>query len=452
MIDPQRIEALNDDPLSPGRYVLYWMQASQRERYNHALEYAISQANRLRLPVVVAFGLSEDYPEANERSYAFMLEGLAQTRSDLANRGIQMVIRRGSPETVALGLAGNAAMVVADRGYLSLQVAWRAAVARDAGRRVVQVESEVVVPVGAASNKQEFAARTLRPKIHRQLERFCVPLRRIPLRADSLDLRLGGLDLRDVEGLLGRLRIDRSVKRVVGFRGGAGEADRLLRAFIAKKLAEYHVRRNEPAAGIQSDMSPYLHFGQVSPVEIALKIRHCGAPQEAKDAYLEELIVRRELSMNFVTFNSKYDSYERSIPPWARATLAYHARDKRSPTYSLAQLEAAQTDDPYWNAAQREMLATGKMHNYMRMYWGKKILQWCRRPDEAFRVALYLNNKYELDGRDPNSYAGVAWCFGKHDRPWAERRIFGKVRYMNAAGLERKFDMDAYRRKVDTAG
>jgi len=326
MIDPQRIEALNDDPVTPGRYVLYWMQASQREKLNHALEYAIGQANQRRLP-----------------------------------------------------------------------------------------------------------------------------LRRTPLRADSLDMRLGGLDLRDVDGLLGRLRIGRSVKRVPSFRGGAREAERRLRAFIANKLDEYHLRRNEPAAGIQSDMSPYLHFGQVSPVAIALKIRRCGAPQEAKDAYLEELIVQRELSINFVTFNSKYDSYGHAIPPWARATLSYHSRDKRQPAYSLAQLEAGDTDDPYWNAAQREMILTGKMHNYMRMYWGKKILQWHRRPAEAFRAALHLNNKYELDGRDPNSYAGVAWCFGKHDRPWAEREIFGKVRYMNAAGLERKFDMDAYLRKVDPA-
>jgi len=195
-------------------------------------------------------------------------------------------------------------------------------------------------------------------------------------------------------------------------------------------------------------MSAYLHFGQISPVDVALRVRDADAPAADKDAYLEELIVRRELGMNFCQFTPAYDVFE-SVPAWARRTLDAHRKDKRASTYSRAELEAAQTHDPYWNAAQREMLLTGFMHNYMRMYWGKKVLEWKATPEEAHADLLYLNNKYFLCGRDPVSYSNVSWIFGLHDRPWQERPIFGTVRYMNDAGLRRKFDMEAYVRKVE---
>jgi deoxyribodipyrimidine photo-lyase len=196
-------------------------------------------------------------------------------------------------------------------------------------------------------------------------------------------------------------------------------------------------------------MSPYLHFGQISPLEIALRLQAAdGVEQENVEAYLEELIVRRELSMNFCYYNPEYDSLA-GLPDWAKETLEAHADDRREYVYDQATLEAGQTHDPYWNAAQQEMALAGKMHGYMRMYWGKKILEWTPDPAEAFRIALELNNRYELDGRDPNGFTGVAWCFGKHDRAWAEREIYGKVRYMSAGGLERKFDIESYVRKVE---
>jgi len=218
-----------------------------------------------------------------------------------------------------------------------------------------------------------------------------------------------------------------------------------LRLFIGQRLEDYDVARNDPNLEGVSNLSPYLHFGQISPLYIALKVR--AAAGKGKDAYLEELIVRRELSFNFVYYNDQYDSYA-CLPPWARRTLDYHAADAREYAYSQEEFETAGTHDPYWNAAQKQMVLTGKMHGYMRMYWGKKILEWTKSPEEGFRMALYLNNKYELDGRDPNGFAGVAWCFGKHDRAWAERPVFGKIRYMNAAGLRRKFDADAYVEKI----
>jgi deoxyribodipyrimidine photo-lyase len=447
-IHPERIAAANGRDERLGRYVLYWMQQSQRENGNHALEYAAIQANRLGLPLLAAFAVAADYPQANLRHYTFMLEGLRQTRADLARRGVQLVVRAGPPPAVIADLAADAAMVVMDVGYLRTQRQWRARLAAKIHCRCVAVESDVVVPVRSAYPRQAYAARSLRPALWRRLSEFMVMPPRVAARKDSLGLRMGGLDLGDIGVALAGLEIDRGVAAVKAFVGGPAEARRLLRAFLRDKLSRYHRDRGDPSLGVESHMSPYLHFGQISPVYIALQVLRAEAPQAAKDAYLEELIVRRELSMNFVWYNARYDSF-RGLPVWARGTLKAHAADRRPVVYTRRQLENAQTHDPYWNAAQRQMAAGGKMHNYMRMYWGKKIIEWSASPRGAFATALALNNKYELDGRDANAFAGVAWCFGNHDRPWARRPIFGTVRYMNAAGLERKFDMPAYIRLVD---
>jgi deoxyribodipyrimidine photo-lyase len=448
MIQPERIRVLNDQPVRQNAYVLYWMQASQRSEWNHALEYAIEQANASGQPVVVLFGLTDSYPEANERHYAFMLEGLRETQHMLAARGITMVVRRERPDSAALSLAGDASLLVTDRGYTRIQRRWREQVGRDAPCRVVQVETDAVVPAEVASEKEEYSAATIRRKINRHLDRFLIPLDETPVKHDSLGLRSDGEDLSDVAALLRELALDRTVGRQAFYTGGASEAKSRLEQFVLDKLQDYAGKRNDPSLGIQSNMSPYLHFGQISPLFVALTVRQSAAPREAREAYLEELIVRRELSLNFVYHNARYDSFD-CLPQWAQSTLEAHRRDRREYVYSLAQLEGADTHDPYWNAAMREMIVTGKMHNYMRMYWGKKILEWSPSPGEAFETAVHLNNRYFLDGRDPNSYAGVAWVFGKHDRPWGERPIFGKVRYMNANGLRRKFDMNEYVRFVE---
>jgi deoxyribodipyrimidine photo-lyase len=304
----------------------------------------------------------------------------------------------------------------------------------------------VIVPVDVASQKEEYAARTIRPKLIAIRDQFLRRFRRTLLRRDSLSIDLGGMDLTDVDAALGQLQINRTAERVPHFVGGTGQAKRLLRSFIAHKLEHYAELHNDPTQDHVSNMSPYLHFGQISPLYVALQVQRAGGP--GAEAYLEQLLVRRELSINFVHHNPAYDSYA-CLPAWALATLEAHRADKRPELYSEAQLERAQTSDPYWNAAQLEMVAIGKMHGYMRMYWGKRLLEWTESPEQAFRMALRFNNRYELDGRDPNGFAGVAWCFGKHDRPWKERPIFGTVRYMNSAGLERKFDMSAYLRKVE---
>jgi deoxyribodipyrimidine photo-lyase len=254
------------------------------------------------------------------------------------------------------------------------------------------------------------------------------------------------LDISDPGSVVAHLDTDHTVTRAASFTGGTGEAKRRLQQFISSKLDQYDKLRNDPTQDFLSGLSPYLHFGQISPLYIALQV--AAAESAGKDSYLEELIVRRELSVNFVHYGGRYQTLA-GLPEWCQKTLAEHERDPREYIYGLKEFEAGATHDPYWNAAQKEMVVKGKMHGYMRMYWGKKILEWTDSPQQALRIALYLNNKYELDGRDPNGYAGVAWCLGKHDRPWGERPVFGKIRYMNANGLRRKFDADEYVRRVE---
>jgi len=449
MIQPDRVQFLNEQYPRRGRYVLYWMQQSQRASGNHALEFAVREADRLKLPVVACFGLTPRFPEGQERHYAFMLEGLRETDGALRDRGIKFALRLSSPPLAALDLARGAAVIVTDRGYLRTQRRWRDRLAKQAPCRVIQVEADVVVPVETASEKEEYAARTIRPKIHAHLDRFLRPLEESGPVRDSLDVRVASVDVSDVERLLRRIKIGRRALRSTRCPGGPTEARRLLADFVGKKLRRYSNDHADPGKDCLSHLSPYLHFGQIAALDIALAVRRSrGVRRADKDAFLEELIVRRELSMNFCTYNSSYDSFA-CLPEWARATLRKHARDRREHSYEPRDLERARTHDPYWNAAQQELLMTGKMHGYMRMYWGKKIIEWSKDPETAFGTAIALNNRYELDGRDPNSFAGVAWCFGKHDRPWRERGVFGTVRWMSEDGLNRKFDMDAYLARVD---
>ncbi len=443
MVEPERVAVLSDAPEREGRYVLYWMQQSQRAVFNPALEVAVAAANRRRLPLVVAFALYDPLPQAQRRHYAFMLEGLADAAQELKERGAAFLMRRGAPEEVIGALVRQAALLVCDRGYQRAQRRWRSAVAAAAGCRVLEVEGDVVVPAALASTRPEIGARSLRPKLARLSARFLEPLRRTPLQVQAAGLKLGaGLDPADLS-VLDTLGLGRRADVVTAFRGGHREARRRLQRFVGEVLSRYCAARSLPAFAQVSEMSPYLHFGQISPVEVSLAVRAARAPQADRDTYLEELIVRRELGVNFVTTTRDYDSYG-ALPQWARRSLELHAKDPRPHVYGFEDLAAGATHDPYWNAAMQEMRVTGFMHNYMRMYWGKKVLEWSATPEEGHAALLRLNNTYFLDGRDCSSYGNVGWVFGLHDRPWPERAIFGNVRYMNAAGLERKTDIKDY--------
>jgi deoxyribodipyrimidine photo-lyase len=376
-----RIQRLNDREPKKGSYVLYWMQQSQRAEYNHALEYAVQQANARGQGVLVGFGLTDDYPEANLRHYTFMLEGLRETQASLAKQGIKMVIQRGSPADVATALGQKASLIVCDCGYLSRQKAWRTQVARSATCSVVQIESDVVVPTEVVSNKAEYAARTIRPKVHKHLNDYLVPFTSSVVKKSLLALKINSLDLKEVGTVLKKLSVDRNVAPVTQFfKGGTSQGKARLDEFIQRRFEHYVENRNQPQTDDISHMSPYLHFGQLSPLYLALQIKAAGSRlKEAREAYLEELIVRRELAVNFVNYTPNYDSYA-CLPPWAQKTLKQHQKDKREYVYTRSQLEDAETHDEYWNAAMREMKITGFMHNYMRMYWGKKILEWSKWP------------------------------------------------------------------------
>jgi deoxyribodipyrimidine photo-lyase len=446
MIQRERLKPLNSRPASGGQYVLYWMQASQREDTNHALEFAIGEANARNLPVLVYFGLTADYPEANLRHYSFMLEGLAETRARLEERGVGMIIRAEPPPAGAVRLSRRAALLVVDRGYLRHQRAWRREAAEWAPCPVIRVETDAVVPVEEALGYEAYSAAVLRPKIQKLLPRYLAPLRKRRVKKRFRAPGLDSLDLVNPSAVLARLPIDRSVGPANGAAGGTSRARRRLAAFLRKGLDRYADDRSNPDLEAGSGLSAYLHFGQISPLAVALAVGR--TPHRGSEAFLEQLIVRRELSLNFVYYNSRYDRFE-GLPAWSRRTLLAEARKRAKPVYSAAELEAARTHDPYWNAAQREMVCLGRMHGTMRMYWGKKLLEWSSSPEAAFRLALRLNNKYQLDGRDPNGYAGVAWCFGKHDRPWPAQPGFGQVRSMKASGLDRKYNLPAYVRRVE---
>ncbi|QIN80900.1 deoxyribodipyrimidine photolyase [Rubrobacter marinus] len=426
------------------------MQQSQRAVHNDALEYAAGRANELSLPLLAVFGLTDDYPEANARHYAFMLEGLKDAGETLRDRGIQFVVGRGSPDEVALRYGERASLIVTDGAYLRPEKAWKQLVAEEAGCLVIGVESNVVVPVELASNKREHAARTLRPKIHKHLDHFLVALEPTKVEHDSLGLDVeDGVDLSDIDAVLDGMDLDEGAWPLRGmYTGGATAGREALACFLKENFAEYVEHRNQPQTSDVSHMSKYLHYGHLSPVYVVLEVMNSGGPEDDIDSYVEEVVVRRELSMNFCFYTPDYDSYS-CLPDWAKKTLEEHKGDEREYVYTRKQLENAETHDPYWNAAMREMVHTGYMHNHMRMYWGKKILEWSNTPEYAYETTLYLNDKYFVDGRDANSYANIAWVFGNHDRGWKERDVLGKIRYMSAGGLERKAKPKEYVEKVE---
>jgi deoxyribodipyrimidine photo-lyase len=431
-----------------GRCVVYRMRRSQRALDNPALEIAIDAANAAGLPVAVFFGLLSRHPIANRRHYAFMIEGLGQTAQKLAPRKIGFVLRicagTGSDREFArFCIQVRPALVVADEDPARPDAKWRREAALYPPAPLWSVDADVIIP-SHLIGKEQFAARTIRPRIHKLLSQFLTPIgnrsARVPWTNDTkMDSQSVGTELLD------QLRLDRSISTVSGCEPGTDAALAALRRFVRERLSNYAQGRNHPEIDATSQLSPYLHFGQIGPHTVALAVGDAAAPARDREAFLEQLIVRRELAVNFVHYNPRFRTIG-SIEPWARRTLAEHAADERPYRYTEAQLANAETHDPLWNAAQRQMAVCGWMHGYMRMYWAKKILEWSRAADAAYDIAVRLNDRYQLDGRDPNGYAGIAWAIGgKHDRAWGPQRpIYGKIRYMSLASTSRKFDSRAY--------
>ncbi len=430
------------DPL--GKCVIYWMQRAQRALDNPALEMALQAANALRKPCVVFFAPVPFYPHANLRHYAFLQQGIPAIARRLEQRGIGFVLRSyPDHRLVKFCEEVRPCLVVGDENPLREPRKWRQLASKQLSVPFWTVDADVIVP-SRLLVKEQYAAYTARPMIHRLLPEFLITVgnskAEVPWRrSDASRVH----SLAPDANIMADWTLDTSVPPVNGFTGGTDEGLKRLKRFINKGLATYVKDRNKPELDATSHLSPYLHFGHLGPHTVALAVQKTDAPKVAKEAFLEQLIVRRELAVNFVRFNADYDNFG-CAEPWAHKSLAQHARDERK-RYTQRELEEARTHDPLWNAAQQQLVASGWMHNYMRMYWAKKILEWSKTPAEAFRVAVYLNDKYELDGRDPNGYAGIAWAIvGKHDRPWFDRPIFGQVRYMSLASTSRKFDSRRY--------
>ena len=431
------------NPNPEGGCVVYWMQRSQRGFDNPALDVAVHAANLLKLPVVVHFAPVPFYPNANLRPYVFLNQGIPDIAEDLEKRGIGFVLRR-YPEHSLIRFCEEVkpALVVGDENPLREPNHWREIAARKLKVPFWTVDSDVIVP-SKLLEKAQYAARIIRPRLQAHFKQFLVPCANP--KAHVAWRKPPGLESLPVDtDITDRWLLDRTVSPVNSFQGGSKEARRLLKDFIKQKLHGYANKRSKPELDGTTRLSPYLHFGHIGPLTIALAVREAHAPMKDKDSLFNEMIIWRELAINLAWFNPLYDSFE-VAEPWAHKTLMEHARDPRPVTYTERQLENAETHDELWNAAQRQMVNEGWMHNAMRMYWAKKILEWTPSPAVAHRIAVKFNDKYFLDGRDPNGYAGCAWAIlGKFDRPWFERPIFGQIRYMSQQSTGKKFDSRKY--------
>lgn len=446
MINPNRIRLLQDGDTTNGP-VIYWMSRDQRVHDNWALLFAQQLALEKKKPLVVIFNLVPDFLEAAIRQYGFMLKGLKEIEEELANYHIPFFLLTGKPEIEISKflIESNASILISDFDPLKIKRIWKREIAKKISIPFYEVDAHNIVPCLFVSDKLEFAAHTIRPKINKALIEFLdefPPLQKMKQNEFASDK----IDWSNVHK---SLNINRDVKEVDWIIPGQSAGLKVLEVFLQNKFDQYNELRNDPTKDGQSNLSPYLHFGHLSAQRIALETQRLNGNKDSEKSFLEELIVRRELSDNFCYFNPKYDSFE-GFHNWAKTTLNEHRKDEREFVYTLKEFEQAKTHEDLWNAAQLEMITTGKMHGYMRMYWAKKILEWSKSPEEALKIAIYLNDKYELDGRDPNGYTGIAWSIGGvHDRPWFERAVFGKIRYMNRSGAKNKFDIEAYIKKFN---
>ena len=447
MVNERRIRLLQNGKETNGP-VVYWMSRDQRVHDNWALLFAQEIAIKKNLPLIVVFNLVSDFLEATIRQYAFMLKGLQEVEIKLKEFGIPFYLLQGKPEIEIAKFIKkiNGSILISDFDPLRIKRIWKREVAKKIEIPFYEVDAHNIVPCLTASQKTEFGAYTIRPKIHKLLPEF---LDEFPMLMKMKKYASLTSDKIDWKTIISSLKVDRQIKEVDWLKPGELEASLLLKDFLENKLEQYADDKNDPNKNALSNLSPYLHFGQISAQRVALTTQQLYTSSKSAEIFLEELIVRRELSDNFCYFNPNYDSFG-GFHNWAKETLNNHRKDKREFVYSLEEFEQANTHEDLWNAAQKELLINGKMHGYMRMYWAKKILEWSKSPEEALRIAIHLNDKYELDGRDPNGYVGCAWSIGGvHDRAWTERPVLGKIRYMNRNGAMRKFDVKDYIQKIN---
>ncbi|MBF7097396.1 deoxyribodipyrimidine photo-lyase [Alkalibacter sp. M17DMB] len=426
-----RYRIINNKTISQGNNVTYWMSRDQRIEDNWALIYAQNQAETTKKSLTILFCLDENYPSATRNHFDFMTTGLLECKISSEKLNIPMHVLVGSPSEIVPEYlkASNTSLLVSDFSPLRINRYWKELINDKIDIRHVEVDSRNIVPCFLASNKKEYGAYTIRPKINKNLEFYLTDFPKIKHHRLNNSIK--------IPESFKTYHFDKFSK--VSF-SGSKQARNLLEKFIFSKMDNYD-KKNDPNSHVVSELSKHLHFGQISSQRIALEVIRSKNPDKG---FLEELIIRRELADNFCFYDVNYDSVE-SFPPWAKKTLNDHLSDERDFIYDFPAFENGLTHDPLWNAAQKQLINTGYMHGYMRMYWAKKILEWTPSPSEAMKIAIHLNDTYSLDGRDPNGYAGIAWSIGGvHDRAWKERPVFGKIRYMNYNGCKRKFDVEKY--------
>ena len=422
-----------------GEAPLYWMIRDKRAVNNWALIAAQDHAIKHKMPLIVCFQYIGNFLDANIRQYKFLFDGLEETLQTLRDHNIPLFILQGRAELSIPELINtyNIGAIFTDFSPLNVYERRINNVLSKTNLPFYQIDAHNIVPVWEASDKQEYAAYTFRPKLLNKLKEFLVDypkLKKHPFEIKDKTKKI------NFSSIYKRLNIDYTIKELDWIKPGESAAQVMLELFINNKLEEYDEKRNDPNYQQLSNLSPYIHYGQISAQHIALKLELA----DNTDSFLEQCIIRRELSDNFCYYNKQYDDFN-GFPEWAKSSLNDHRKDIREYIYSKEEFENSATHDHLWNAAQNEMRIKGKMHGYMRMYWAKKILEWSSEPEEALQIAIDLNDKYSIDGRDPNGYTGIAWSIGGvHDRPWFERPIFGKIRYMNYNGCKRKFNINNY--------
>jgi deoxyribodipyrimidine photo-lyase len=455
-MNPKRIRTLKPGKSGDGP-VVYWMSRDQRAEDNWALLFARAIAQEADVPVVVVFCLTDEFLGAGKRHYDFMLKGLQELETALSRKKIPFFCLEGDPgkEIPQFVNKYGAGILVTDFSPLRIKAGWVEQIIPEIETPFFEVDAHNVVPCWEASQKQEYAAHTFRPKLYGLLPEFLEEFPELEPNARSSEISQGAC----MEEILASTqenrikalpsagishKIEDSLFESEHFEPGEKAARKVMESFLADRLDSYSMLRNDPTKDALSNLSPYLHFGHISAQRIVLEVEKAKSDPESKKAFLDEILVWKEISDNFCYYNAGYDRFE-SFPAWARESLNAHRNDRRIHVYTLEEFEAGKTHDPLWNASQMELLRTGKMHGYMRMYWAKKILEWSESPEKALEIAIFLNDRYELDGRDPNGYAGIAWSIGGvHDRAWQDREISGKIRYMSYEGCKRKFDVKAY--------
>lgn len=455
-MNPKRIRVLKPGKSGVGP-VAYWMSRDQRVEDNWALLFSRAIAQEADVSVVVVFCLTTDFLGAGERHYDFMLKGLQELEATFFRKNIPFFFLHGEPgkEIPQFVKQYGIGTLVTDFSPLRIKGEWIEKIIPEIEIPFFEVDAHNVVPCWEASPKQEYAAHTFRPKLYGLLPEFLEEFPELEPNPETSHISSGaammeifsdtpgtGIKALRPEGISGNR--NGPLFEPEHFEPGEKAARRVMENFLAEKLDSYHKLRNDPTKHAFSNLSPYLHFGQISAQRVVLEVEKAKSDPESKKAFLDEILVWKEIADNFCFYNSGYDSFE-SFPDWAKKSLNVHRHDRRTYVYTLEEFEAGKTHDPLWNASQIQLLRTGKMHGYMRMYWAKKILEWSEAPEKALEIAICLNDRYELDGRDPNGYAGIAWSIGGvHDRAWKEREVTGKIRYMSSESCKRKFDVKLY--------